>query len=82
VIFLAGLPISYNAAKFGVDIDLLTRGAGFGYIGSTITSLVYASFTFIFFAIEAAIVATALQLVSAFRCPSAISSAPWSLFRS
>ncbi|MAS04460.1 MAG: hybrid sensor histidine kinase/response regulator [Ahrensia sp.] len=63
LIFLAGLPISYNAAKFGVDIDLLTRGAGFGYIGSTITSLVYASFTFIFFAIEAAIVATALQLV-------------------
>ncbi|MGE0586282.1 MAG: ATP-binding protein [Flavobacteriaceae bacterium] len=62
LIFLAGIPISYNAAKFGIDIDLLTRGAGFGYIGSTITSLVYASFTFIFFAIEAAIVATALQL--------------------
>ncbi|MBA4784058.1 MAG: response regulator [Rhizobiales bacterium] len=63
IIFLAGLPICYNAAKYGVDIDLLTRGAGFGYIGSTITSLVYASFTFIFFAIEAAIVATALKLV-------------------
>jgi purine-cytosine permease-like protein len=31
-------------------MDLLTRGAGFGYIGSTITSLIYASFTFIFFA--------------------------------
>jgi hypothetical protein len=31
------------------------RGAGFGYIGSTITSLIYASFTFIFFAIEAVI---------------------------
>lgn len=63
IIFLAGLPICYNAAKYGVDIDLLTRGAGFGYIGSTITSLVYASFTFIFFAIEAAIVATALELL-------------------
>ncbi|MFN0263984.1 ATP-binding protein [Tepidamorphus sp. 3E244] len=63
LIFLAGIPISYNAARSGVDIDLLTRGAGFGYIGSTITSLIYASFTFIFFAIEAAILATALQLV-------------------
>lgn len=63
LIFLSGLPISYYAAKYGVDIDLLTRGAGFGYIGSTITSLIYASFTFIFFAIEAAIMALALEMV-------------------
>ena len=63
LIFLTGLPISYYAAKYGVDIDLLTRGAGFGYIGSTITSLIYASFTFIFFAIEAAIMALALERV-------------------
>ncbi|MEO0534066.1 MAG: ATP-binding protein [Cyanobacteria bacterium P01_A01_bin.123] len=62
VIFLTGLPISYYAAKYNVDIDLLTRGAGFGYIGSTITSLIYASFTFIFFALEAAIMAQALEL--------------------
>ncbi len=62
VIFAAGLPISYYAAKFGVDIDLLTRGAGFGYIGSTITSLIYASFTYLFFAIEAAIMALALEM--------------------
>ncbi|KEQ05426.1 ATP-binding protein [Pseudorhizobium pelagicum] len=62
IIFLMGVPIAYNAAKYGVDIDLLTRGAGFGYIGSTVTSLIYATFTFIFFAIEAAIVATALEL--------------------
>lgn len=62
LIFITSLPISYYAAKHGVDIDLLSRGAGFGYIGSTITSLIYASFTFIFFAIEAAIMATALEL--------------------
>lgn len=62
LIFAAGLPISYYAAKFGVDIDLLTRGAGFGYIGSTVTSLIYASFTFLFFAIEAAIMALALEM--------------------
>jgi signal transduction histidine kinase/CheY-like chemotaxis protein/purine-cytosine permease-like protein len=62
LIFLAGAPISYYAARYGVDIDLLTRGAGFGYLGSTFTSLIYAGFTFIFFAIEAAILASALQL--------------------
>lgn len=62
LIFLTGLPISYYAAKYNVDIDLLTRGAGFGYIGSTITSLIYASFTFIFFALEAAVMAQALEL--------------------
>ncbi len=63
IIFLAGLPIAYYCAKYGTDIDLLTRGAGFGYIGSTITSLIYASFTFIFFALEAAIMAKALELL-------------------
>ncbi|ALO44466.1 hybrid sensor histidine kinase/response regulator [Pseudoalteromonas phenolica] len=61
VIFLFGLPISYYAAKYGVDIDLLSRGAGFGYIGSTIASLIYASFTFIFFALEASIMSMALH---------------------
>jgi signal transduction histidine kinase/purine-cytosine permease-like protein/FixJ family two-component response regulator len=62
IIFLAGLPISIYAARHGVDMDLLTRGAGFGYLGSTITSLIYASFTFIFFALEAAVMAYALEL--------------------
>ncbi|WP_019605158.1 ATP-binding protein [Teredinibacter turnerae] len=62
IILLAGIPICYYAARDGVDIDLLTRGAGFGYIGSTATSLIYASFTFIFFALEAAILAVVLQL--------------------
>ncbi len=62
IVFLTGLPISYYAAKYGLDMDLLTRGAGFGYLGSTVTSLIYASFTFIFFALEAAIMALALEL--------------------
>ncbi|MAL77952.1 MAG: hybrid sensor histidine kinase/response regulator [Sneathiella sp.] len=62
LLFLTGIPITYYAAKYGVDIDLLTRGAGFGYIGSTVTSLIYASFTFIFFALEAAILSFALEL--------------------
>ncbi|AMR82235.1 ATP-binding protein [Cupriavidus nantongensis] len=63
VIFLTGLPIAYYAARHGLDIDLLARGAGFGYLGSTITSLIYASFTFIFFALEAAIMAQAFELL-------------------
>ena len=61
LIFMISLPICTYAARFGVDIDLLTRGAGFGYIGSTITSLIYASFTFIFFGIESVIVASMLE---------------------
>ncbi len=69
IIVAAGLPISIYAARHGLDMDLLTRGAGFGYIGSTITSLIYASFTFIFFALEAAIMAYALEL--AFDIPPA-----------
>src|SRR5690606_33246314 len=63
LMFLIGLPIAYYAAKYGMDIDLLTRGAGFGYMGSTLTSLIYASFTFLLFAIEASILSMALRLL-------------------
>ncbi|TMV79698.1 hybrid sensor histidine kinase/response regulator, partial [Thioclava sp. BHET1] len=63
VSFVIGLPIVYHAARAGVDVDLLTRGAGFGYLGSTITSLIYASFTFVLFSIEASIMSVALQMV-------------------
>src|SRR5471030_2610658 len=70
LIFLTGLPISYYAANCGVDMDLLTRGAGFGYLGSTVTSLIYAGFTFIFFALEAAIMSLALEMY--FHMPIAV----------
>ncbi|GGC01942.1 hybrid sensor histidine kinase/response regulator [Oxalicibacterium flavum] len=62
ITFITGLPISYYAARYGIDMDLLTRGAGFGYMGSTLSSLIYATFTIIFFALEAAILAVALQM--------------------
>jgi len=62
IIFFTAIPISYYAAKYNIDIDLITRSAGFGYIGSTFTSLIYASFSFIFFALEAAIMAQALEV--------------------
>ena len=62
VIFLTGIPIAYYAARYNIDMDLLTRGAGFGYLGSTITSVIYASFTFIFFALEGSIMAQAINV--------------------
>ena len=62
IIFITSLPISYYAARYHIDIDLLTRSAGFGYIGSTVTSLIYASFTFTLFALEASIMSLALEL--------------------
>jgi purine-cytosine permease-like protein len=62
IIFVTGIPIAYYSAKYNVDVDLLTRGAGFGYLGSTLTSLIYASFTFIFFALEGSIMAQAFNI--------------------
>ncbi|QUQ71721.1 purine-cytosine permease family protein [Kutzneria sp. CA-103260] len=70
VIFLTGIPIATACARYGVDMDLLTRGAGFGYFGSTLTSLIYASFTVIFFSLEGSIMAQAFQL--AFGLPLAL----------
>jgi len=67
VIFLTGIPIAYYSARYNIDMDLLTRAAGFGYLGSTITSIVYASFCFIFFATEGSIMAQAFQI--AFHLP-------------
>ncbi|MGL4291863.1 MAG: ATP-binding protein [Phreatobacter sp.] len=61
-VFVTNLPVAYYSSRYNIDMDLLTRGAGFGYIGSTITSLIYATFTFIFFALEGAIMAQALNL--------------------
>ena len=62
IIFITSFPISYYAARYNIDVDLLTRSAGFGYIGSTVTSLIYASFTFILFALEASIMSLAIEL--------------------
>lgn len=49
VIFVAVIQIAYDWAKYNLGVDLLTRGTGFGCLGSTIRSVVYASFTLIFF---------------------------------
>ncbi len=62
VIMLTGFPLAYYAARYNIDLDLIARGSGFGYYGSVITNLVFASFTFIFFALEGSIMAQGLQL--------------------
>jgi hypothetical protein len=36
IVFVTNLPIAYYSSRYNIDMDLLTRGAGFGYIGSTI----------------------------------------------
>jgi purine-cytosine permease-like protein len=64
IIFITALPIAYQIADKNIDIDLLTRGAGFGYLGSTVTSLVYATFTLIYLAFEGAIMAQAVTALT------------------
>ncbi len=38
VIIATGLPLAYYAARYNLDLDLITRGSGFGYYGSILTS--------------------------------------------
>jgi purine-cytosine permease-like protein len=56
--------IAFAIARKHIDIDLLTRGSGFGYLGSTLTSLVYATYTLIFLAYEGAIMAQAVTALT------------------
>ena len=62
VVMITGVPLAYYAARYNLDLDLITRGSGFGYYGSVITNVIFASFTFIFFALEGAIMAQGLEL--------------------
>jgi purine-cytosine permease-like protein len=62
VIVLTGIPLAYYAARYNMELDLITRGSGFGYYGSVVTNVIYATFTFIFFALEGSIMAQGLNL--------------------
>ncbi len=62
VVFTTGLPLAYYAARYNIDLDLITRGSGFGYYGSVVTNVIFATFTFIFFALEGSIMAQGLKL--------------------
>jgi purine-cytosine permease-like protein len=48
-------------ALTGLDLDLITRGSGFGFLGSAVTSLIYAVNWLMYAAIEAAYLGTALH---------------------
>lgn len=62
IIFITGIPLGYYAARYNIDLDLITRGSGFGYYGSIITNIIFATYTFIFFALEGSIMAQGLFL--------------------
>src|SRR4029453_635902 len=34
IIFATGFPLAYYAPRYNIDLDLITRGSGFGYYGS------------------------------------------------
>jgi len=61
VIFAVGVPVAFYAARYNLDLDLIARGSGFGYYGSIITTVIFAGFTCIFFALEGAIMAQGLE---------------------
>jgi purine-cytosine permease-like protein len=62
VVMVTGFPLAYYAARYNIDLDLITRGSGFGYYGSVVTNVIFATFTFIFFALEGSIMAQGLDL--------------------
>src|SRR6201995_3723883 len=62
LIFVSGFPLAYYAARYNLALDLITRGSGFGYYGSVVSNVIFASFTFIFFALEGSIMAQGLKL--------------------
>src|SRR5258705_8447903 len=62
VVMATGFPVAYYSARYNIDLDLVTRGSVFGYYGSVVTNVIFATFTFIFFALEGSIMAQGLKL--------------------
>src|SRR5215212_181017 len=62
VVMATGFPVACYSARYNIDLDLVTRGSGFGYYGSVVTNVIFATFTFIFFALEGSIMAQGLKL--------------------
>jgi purine-cytosine permease-like protein len=58
---LGSAVIARVTAMTGLDLDLITRGSGFGFLGSAVTSLIYAVNWLMYAAIEAAYLGTALH---------------------
>ncbi|WP_338471518.1 permease [Niallia sp. XMNu-256] len=53
--------IAYLSAKSGMSVNLLSRGGGFGYIGASLTSFIYATNFIMYCALEGMILVAAVH---------------------
>ncbi|WP_339226147.1 permease [Oceanobacillus sp. FSL K6-2867] len=58
---ILGTFIAYLSAKSGMNVNLLSRGGGFGYIGASLTSLIYATNFIMYCALEGMILVAAVH---------------------
>lgn len=58
---IMGTVIAYLSAKSGMNVNLMSRGGGFGYIGASLTSLIYASNFIMYCAFEGMILVYAVH---------------------
>ena len=58
---ILGTFIAYLSAKSGMNVNLLSRGGGFGYIGASLTSFIYATNFIMYCAFEGLILVAAVH---------------------
>lgn len=58
---ILGTVIAYLSAKSGMNVNLLSRGGGFGYIGASLTSFIYATNFIMYCAFEGLILVAAVR---------------------
>lgn len=58
---ILGTFIAYLSAKSGMNVNLISRGGGFGYIGASLTSFIYATNFIMYCALEGMILVAAVH---------------------
>lgn len=58
---ILGTFIAYLSAKSGMNVNLMSRGGGFGYIGASLTSFIYATNFIMYCALEGMILVVAVH---------------------
>ncbi|SFD41287.1 Purine-cytosine permease [Lentibacillus persicus] len=58
---ILGTFIAYLSAKSGMNVNLLSRGGGFGYVGASLTSFIYATNFIMYCALEGLILVAAVH---------------------
>ncbi|WP_082252846.1 cytosine permease [Bacillus sp. FJAT-27251] len=58
---ILGTFIAYLSAKSGMNVNLMSRGGGFGYIGASLTSVIYATNFIMYCALEGMILVAAVH---------------------